>query len=382
MDNKMATTLRQFSLQRNCFIQDFIVVWLDENIDKASTVYLDLIKNIRSVVNTIETFTDPDQCIDFITDINRVKVFMIISNAFSCCTIPCIHDIPQLEAIYIFSRDISYDEQWITHWPKVISIFSQISSICESLKTAVRRRDEDTVSISIVSIDDAGSNKNLNELDQSFMYTRLLKEIILDLNYDERSITSLTQYFRKEYSDNEYQLKFINEFEQEYFKETPIEWYTRETFLYRMLNYALRTQNVDCIIKMGFFIRDLHRQIKQLHAEQYIIGKTQLLTVYRGQGISYRDFEKLQNSIGGLISFNNFLSTSRHRDLSFIYADSNQYHSNLIGILFEITIDTSRSMVPFADLHNLSYIKEENEILFSMHTVFRICKTRIDSRKR
>ncbi|CAF3996730.1 unnamed protein product [Rotaria sp. Silwood1] len=375
MDNKTAATLKQISVQQNYFVQNFILVWLDADIDETSVVYLDSIKQIKRIANTIEKFTDPDECIDFITDMNHLKLVLIISYAYACCTIPCIHDIPQLEAIYIFFQDIPYHEQWITHWPKVIGIFNQVSSICESLKIAVRRRDEDKLSVSMVSIDDTDPNKSLHQLDQSFMYTQLLKEIILDLNYDEKSIKDLTQYFREEYADNEYQLKFINEFEQDYFKETPIRWYTRETFLYRMLNYALRIQDVDCIIKMGFFIRDLHNQIKQLHAEQYTIGKTRVFTVYRGQGMSYMDFEKLQNSIGGLISFNNFLSTSRNHDLSFAYADSNQYHSDLIGIFFEITIDTSKSLVPFADLHNLSYIKEEDEILFSMHTIFRIFKT-------
>ncbi|CAF4989951.1 unnamed protein product, partial [Rotaria sp. Silwood1] len=222
MDNKTAATLKQISVQQNYFVQNFILVWLDADIDETSVVYLDSIKQIKRIANTIEKFTDPDECIDFITDMNHLKLVLIISYAYACCTIPCIHDIPQLEAIYIFFQDIPYHEQWITHWPKVIGIFNQVSSICESLKIAVRRRDEDKLSVSMVSIDDTDPNKSLHQLDQSFMYTQLLKEIILDLNYDEKSIKDLTQYFREEYADNEYQLKFINEFEQDYFKETPI----------------------------------------------------------------------------------------------------------------------------------------------------------------
>jgi len=42
-------------------------------------------------------------------------------------------------------------------------------------------------------------------------------------------------------------------------------WYTNECFLHRMLNRALRMMKVDIIIKMGFFVRDLHCQIEELH---------------------------------------------------------------------------------------------------------------------
>lgn len=45
------------------------------------------------------------------------------------------------------------------------------TSICESLEEAAQQCDHDTISISFISTSDA-SNKNLNELDQSFMYTQ------------------------------------------------------------------------------------------------------------------------------------------------------------------------------------------------------------------
>lgn len=54
----------------------------------------------------------------------------------------------------------------------------------------------------------------------------------------------------------------INDLEQKYGEQTPIWWYTLESFLYRMLNHALRTFDIDILVKMKFFIRDLHEQIK------------------------------------------------------------------------------------------------------------------------
>ncbi|CAF3893878.1 unnamed protein product, partial [Rotaria sp. Silwood1] len=45
-------------------------------------------------------------------------------------------------------------------------------------------------------------------------------------------------------------------------------WYTGELFLYGMLNRALRSLDMEMMIKMGFFIRSLHQQLQQAHKEQ------------------------------------------------------------------------------------------------------------------
>jgi hypothetical protein len=140
-----------------------------------------------------------------------------------------------------------------------------------------------------------------------------------------------------------------------------------------MLNRALRTQQVETIIKMGFFIQDLYRQIGKLHSKQFADSQGQSLIVYRGQGMSPTDFEKLKKTKGGLISFNSFLSTSVDKDVSSIFAQSILDDPKLIAILFEITVDTSIVSPHFAFIDSVSYFKDsEREILFSMHSIFRI----------
>ncbi|CAF3278446.1 unnamed protein product [Rotaria sp. Silwood2] len=127
---------------------------------------------------------------------------------------------------------------------------------------------------------------------------------------------------------------------------------------------------------MGFFIRDLHRQIEQLHTEQFNKTERSIFTVYRGQGLSKADFVRFMNNRGGLLSFNNFLSTTINREISFAFAHSSTFDSNLVGILFQLKIDPSISSVPFANLMRVGYFQEEQEVLFSMHTVFRINEIR------
>ncbi|CAF3952801.1 unnamed protein product [Rotaria sp. Silwood2] len=89
----------------------------------------------------------------------------------------------------------------------------------------------------------------------------------------------------------------------------------------------------------------------------------------------YAAFHRMKKNQGGLISFNNFLSTSTSKQVALCFAQNALNKSEKVAILFEMTIDPSISSVPFASLDKLSYFQEkEKEILFSMHTVFRIGK--------
>ncbi|CAF1187811.1 unnamed protein product [Adineta steineri] len=77
-------------------------------------------------------------------------------------------------------------------------------------------------------------------------------------------------------------------------------------------------------------------------------------------------------SKGGFISFNNFLSTSKDRDLSYAFAESNQANPDLVGILFVMEVDPSRLTASFASIAHISRFQGEEEVLFSMHSVFHI----------
>ncbi|CAF0881804.1 unnamed protein product [Rotaria sordida] len=87
--------------------------------------------------------------------------------------------------------------------------------------------------------------------------------------------------------------------------------------------------------------------------------------------MSQTDFDRMFKTQGGLLSFNNFFSTSPDREISLAFAEANQTHPDLIGVLFMITINPSVSSIPFANISNVTGFGEE-EILFSTHSKFRI----------
>ena len=382
--NKLTTTsatLREDTNVRprrsvcTCRIQNEFLIWFDASFDKVKNEEcMYTMSQLREVVSNITTFSDIDAFIDFISSVEDEKAYMSCSESLDQAPVPIVHNMAQVNAIDIFCGNTERHEQWTQKWPKVKGVFTDFRSIYEPLRKAVKDWNQNEIPISFVpSPIDVNTNPNLNEIDQSYMYTQILKEIILTIDFEKQHIDDFISYCRELFVDDENELKNINKLEQEYSSHVPIWWYTYQGFLYSMLNRDLRTMEVGFIIIIGFFIRDLHEQIVVLHREQYTgYGDFNPFVVYRGQGFSQVDFEQLLNVKGGLLSFNNFLSTSHDREVSFFYAESNQFNPDALGVLFQIAVDSTILSIPFADISNVTYYHEEKEVLFSMHSIFHI----------
>ncbi len=340
---------------------------MDPNVDFSNKENQELISQLRSIVNNIKTLTDIDQCVNFLEQIKNEKVFLIISDCFVKQIASLEEQFTQLNSIYVFCNEKSNYDKIIKTYKKGKGVFTQMKPLCNELKKEVRQLNNDLISISIVP----ASSTDLNELDPSFMYFQLFKENLLTIEYNhDMEIQQLVNYCRPYYERDIEETRTIIDLEQNYREYTPIWWYTLESFIYKMLNHALRIFDIDILVKMGFFIRDLHEQIKQRHSELNV-GKKRS-TIYRGQGMFNAEFENLKKASGGLLSFNNFLSTSMHESTAKDFACRNLDNPDKQAILFEIEIDTSISSSPFTPVEDVSALPTEDEILFSMSTVFRI----------
>ena len=359
-------------------VQNVLLIWLDSNIDKNNSDCQNTIAHLRRVVNAVNIFTDGDECTQFLQDMGNEKACMIISGALGQHMMPRVHDLSQTDSIFIFCGNKIYHEEWAKKWPKIRGIFSEIKPICNALKEAAEQCEQNAVPISIMGASDIVLNKSLDQLDSSFIYTQIMKEILLSIHFEQQHIEEFIQHCRQALDGNPGQLEYLDQLAKAYREQTPIWWYTLECFLYSMLNRALRTMDADLMVKLGFFISDLHRQIQELHQEQ--CGNDsfkQKFIVYRGQGMEKKEFEKMVANKGGLISFNFFLSTSTARQISLGFANRALSNPQLVGVLFAMTVDPALPDTPFASVAKVGvYGAKENEVLFSMNTVFRIGQIR------
>ncbi len=138
------------------------------------------------------------------------------------------------------------------------------------------------------------------------------------------------------YEDNRYQQAMIDEFQKTYSSDQAIRWYTRNSFLYRLLNKALRVQNIDLLFLFGFFIRDIEQQLRDHQSPSPVI-------LYRGQVISKDELELFEHSKNKVISITSFFSTSLNMSVARIYIDSNIPDEHLQNVLFEIHADPSEN---------------------------------------
>ncbi|CAF3014001.1 unnamed protein product [Rotaria sp. Silwood2] len=169
---------------------------------------------------------------------------------------------------------------------------------------------------------------------------------------------------KAEYKNNPAQLAKIKEFQETYSFERALWWYSRQSFIYRILMTAVHQQSIRLLFLLRFWIRDIYRQLKdaQCHVP---------MRVYWGGWKSNDDFDLLQASVGKLISINTFLSTSANRTVALSFLKHSPDHSK--KLLYEITVNPQTiPNRPFADISSHSFYPSEKEVLFMIGSTFRI----------
>jgi hypothetical protein len=190
-------------------IQNFLLIWMDASIDPSKKDCQNTLAHLRNIVNDVHLFTEPDQCVDFLTDIKDIHAFLIADGSLGQHIIPIMHDIPQLDTIYIFCDNKSRHEKWTKKWSKIKGVHTDIKPICEALRMAAKQSNEDSIAVSFVPMDEGASDQNLNQLEASFMYTQIFKEILLDMKHGPQAIKDFVVYCRKVYNDSVGQLTTI-----------------------------------------------------------------------------------------------------------------------------------------------------------------------------
>ncbi|CAF1024139.1 unnamed protein product, partial [Rotaria sordida] len=93
----------------------------------------------------------------------------------------------------------------------------------------------------------------------------------------------------------------------------------------------------------------------------------------RGQVMTGSEFNSIKNNIGHLMSVNTFFSTTITCDVTEMYSGSGE-DDKMLSMLFEIEVHTTRSMIkkPFASINESSQFSDEDEVVFSIASIFRI----------
>ncbi|CAF5050239.1 unnamed protein product, partial [Rotaria sp. Silwood1] len=342
----------------NNSIQGIEVIWFDPK----NSDYLSRKARLRSIGNYLKKFDDINSCVDYLfsNKLNSRKLFLILPGSYGRKILPFVYDETNITFIYIFCKDEEKHKEWTELYSnKLRGVFVDKEQLLTKLNSDI---DFYTKMIPITVVPEKKLKKetscyNLNEEEALFMWNQLLIDILNRMPLTSVSRKDLLDECRQEYQGDNIELCKIQEFEDTYNADNVIEWYTRDAFLYRLLNRALRTRDISIIFRFRFVLVDLHNRLSDLHVK-YIdsLDKTVNLTVYRGQGLTISELTKLKENINGRIAMNSFTSTSLSSATALEFAGHGTGRPLIESVLFEIECPIKLSTKPYANIQKYSYL--------------------------
>lgn len=366
--------------------EHFVCIYLDAN--------LRLIDRNKLVGDTTygyeasKYYFDADECIDYITNLQNRKVYLILAASMGEYLVPLIYLLPQILCIYIYVEKAGdqprYEDIFEPYRMIVRLISNEMATISEQMSNDIVDSTSDVGMELLKAANNASPSSQLNRNDcdvldmrfqqePEFLYGQLMKESLLQLPSSSDSRNDFIEFCRSKYLDNTVQCEQIDRFRDTYSRDDAFRWYSKDSFVYRLINEALREQNIPALYSLRFFLRDLHECIAGYHS-RFLQTSLHIrsLKVFRGLAVSNENFPKLTQKIGGFMSINSFLSTSRNLTHALAFAIPYVGLPDKTPLLLHIDANLYHSRTPFADIQQESEIQDEEEILFTMGTVFRI----------
>jgi tetratricopeptide (TPR) repeat protein len=216
--------------------------------------------------------------------------------------------------------------------------------------------------------------RNLTKQRAAFLWHQLLVDTLRRIPLDDQSFSDLLKTWHLDPETNTKTLENIERYQRERGISTAIKMYTEHSFCSSVINKALRTRDIELLYSLRHFIGELCNEIENLGREQKKEKENRKkFHVFRGSRVPEEQFKQLFHNLGGLISVNSFLSTTRDKDVALLFAcpDHPTEEDEKI-VLFDIRVDPSLKTVIYADIENNSSKPDEREVLFSLNSTFKI----------
>ena len=357
---------------------------IESSIDGISILWFDLNTGHQEDTSATKKHLadiDPNtQCFDnaqiFLEEIESLQdksiVMAIIPGSSGRTLLPQLQRYRHVDSIFIYCQKPENYEPLLQEYSKLVCVCRKLRSLCDGIRYQVsqlQKHEETFISFN----QQQRATKNLSNQYREFLLFQLFTYIIKCMPADEKSRDEMLRLCRDYYRNHERNLSLIGDFERNYTATDAIKWYTKQSFLYRLTNAALRTGNIDKLYAFRYFISDLSKSLADAH-KRLVQSDTELLLVYRGVKLSAEELDTLKKQLGQVISSNTYFSTSRDQARARKFALKKTRRKDAIPVLFEISCNVKQSahFVVVADIESLSEYPYEKEVLFDINTAFRI----------
>ncbi|CAF1320589.1 unnamed protein product [Rotaria sordida] len=330
-----------------------------------------IIDILQSVKSSVEVFTTEPECVNYITPITQ-KVFLIIDGIPPASLIEAIEPLKQIDSVFFYSPAsgsiVDIGQQQHSY---LVNLCENEATLIDTIRKSREELDKQTAAFSIYNKKEKAT-RDLSKEAGSFLFFQLFKSVLKNMPKTAEAKKTMVTTCRNYYRGNLTELKNIDDFDRTYKSSDAIPWYTKETFVYKFINKALRTEDVDVLYQFRFYIMDLSEQLESKFLELKAKQKD-ILRLYRGLKLSADEVENFQNSIGNLISTNGYLSTSSERSVAYGFATKSPKREGFSRALFEYQIDLNQvQKIVIADIREFSAFPEEAEVLVDIGASFQI----------
>lgn len=205
-----------------------------------------------------------------------------------------------------------------------------------------------------------------NTYNEQFIYSQLLMDLLLRLKPATHDRTRFLAHCKEQYREIDHELQLIEQFQNEYSPTNALNWYMKDSFLYRVLSRIVRLENLDHLFISRFVFQDISQAIGKNKCPSNI-------RVYRCQLLTKDEIRFLENSLGCLMSTNSFLSTSIYRDLVLVFLKQAATTDGLERVIIEIDANPAYTTLrPFGFIKSENSIRQTEEVVFTIGSIFRL----------
>ncbi|CAF1273675.1 unnamed protein product [Adineta steineri] len=349
-------------------LETYSLFWLDASVNSQRNINAQ--QKLHSLINHLETFEHINECEQRIRSVSaQDRIVLIVSGQLGQQLVPRIHELRQIASIYVYCMDKQRNELWANTFSKIKGVIIHLNELVTSIDLnqveQISNKVDEPIVIDIFNAK-TKQEKSTAKLNGHFVHSQILIDCLLRMKSTPTDKKELVDFCLREYQNNNRELNNIHDFQKDYSPDRSIWWYTKDSFVYKLLNKALRVQDIHLIFLFRFFLRDIQKQLKQCRCLSFV-------RLYRGQLISNEELEILRTSIGQLISMNSLLSTTLNREQALKFLCRSKISDDEHRILFEIDADPQLTGIkPFAEIANLSYYPKEEEVLLMLGSIFRL----------
>lgn len=351
--------------------ESITLIWFDPNIGSREDIEQTK-QELRRINDCVKFYMDLEQCITYIQSIHQEKIFLVTSGSKASQILSRVISCQQIDCIFIFCMRKQKYQNLMVEFPKIIGIYIDLEDLSRSIREQIELVDKQIQTFSFFDRQQK-STKDLSKESGAFLWFQLFSYILTRFPRNDHAKQQMIDICRQYYRGNTKELKLIDQFAREYRSEHAIHWYSKQSFVYRLVNKALRTEDMDLLYIFRFFIGDLSHALQQEH-RKILSNQEEILIVYRGLKLDKEEFEKLKDNQGKLISTNGYLSTSRCQALACSFATKPTKRQDIVPVLFEIQCHVGKigQSIVYADIAQFSEYPMEEEVLFDLNACFQI----------